>query len=63
MTPSESEIIDAMTSFGGSFVSALGKAWRLADDRNRAALSAAFPEYWKQYRELAILRKQQVSER
>jgi len=50
------EITNAMYVYGGSFVSALGTLWRLADDDNRARLKAAFPEYWVEYRELAILK-------
>ena len=54
------EITGAMLVYGGSFVQALGKAWRVADSDNRATLKAAFPLYWKKYAELAALKRQQM---
>jgi hypothetical protein len=56
MTPSDDEIVETMITHGGSFVSQLGKAWRLADVVNRHKLRDAFPEYWESYRELAALK-------
>jgi len=50
------QITAAMMTYGGSFVSTLGKLFRMADERNMAKLKAAFPEYWDEYRELAQLR-------
>ena len=47
--PSEYDVIEAMERFGGSFVSALAKAWRAADEINKAKLREAFPNYWEQY--------------
>lgn len=49
----DGDVTVAMYVYGGSFVSALGALWRLADDDNRARLKAAFPEYWAEYRDLA----------
>ena len=42
-------IIELMEEYGGNFVKALAKAWRLADPDNRQRLAAAFPDYWKKY--------------
>lgn len=47
------EITEAMMALGGSFVSQLGRLFRLADDDNRRRLKAAFPEYWAEYAEFA----------
>lgn len=52
------EIIEAMEELGGGFVKALAQAYRKADTHNQAKLRGAFPEYWKQYEELAGLKKQ-----
>jgi len=50
------DVIETMIHLGGSFVRALGHAWRAADTDNRARLRAAFPEYWDRYKELAALK-------
>lgn len=47
------DITAAMIQYGGSFVQALGKLYRLADSRNQARLKLAFPDYWKQYTQFA----------
>lgn len=57
----DDDITDAMITYGGSFVVALGWAFRRADIVNRARLKAAFPEYWAEYRELAERKRQQRS--
>lgn len=51
------DVLDAMHTFGGSFVSALALAWGRADAGNSAKLKAAFPEVWEQYAELVQLRR------
>lgn len=48
------EISEAMIFHGGSFVKQLGLLFRLADEDNKRRLLLAFPEYWKQYRDVAI---------
>lgn len=53
---SDYEIIDAMVTLGGSFVKALGRCFQTADAINFQKLKDAFPEYWKQYDELAAAR-------
>jgi hypothetical protein len=59
-TPTDYEITTAMTMFGGSFVRAFGALWPLADDDNRARMKAAWPEYWAQYGELALWKRQRA---
>lgn len=46
-------MLDAMERYGGGFVSALAAAWRRADSQNHARLLAAFPDYVRQYVEMA----------
>jgi hypothetical protein len=43
--------IEAMSTFGGSFVKALAEAARRADSSNLARIKIAFPEYWSKYEE------------
>jgi hypothetical protein len=57
--PTDYEVTEAMIVYGGSFVSALGKLFRLADSDNEARLKAAFPEYWQRY---AALSQKRASE-
>jgi hypothetical protein len=45
------DVANAMESYGGSFVAALGKALQRADSINAEKIKDAFPEYWKQYAE------------
>lgn len=45
--------IEAMLTFGGSFVHALGSAAMRADSINLSRIKAAFPEYWEEYTEMA----------
>jgi hypothetical protein len=47
--------IEAMLTFGGSFVQALARAWQAADYRNRAKLFAAFEDLFTEYEEMARL--------
>ncbi len=56
------DVIQAMVTYGGSFVSALGKAYQAADSENVARLKAAFPEYWATYTKAAIAKKRQQGE-
>ncbi len=48
------EITEAMIKYGGSFVKGLGELHRKADDINKIRLKKAFPEYWAEYKEIAI---------
>ncbi len=47
------EVIDAMRTYGGSFVQALATAFSRADGENHKRLKAAFPELWDEHEELA----------
>lgn len=47
------KVARTMMKFGGSFVKALGHALSRADHINTKKIKVAFPEYWKQYKEMA----------
>jgi hypothetical protein len=47
------EMIRAMERFGGSFIRALAECFNYADFENTNRLLRAFPEYVKQYTEMA----------
>jgi len=49
----EYDVTEAMILYGGSFVQQLGKLLRAADAENKSRLVAAFPEFIKEYREIA----------
>lgn len=48
-------VLEAMTTYGGSFVRGLADLYRLADDTNRRLLEQAFEHYFVEYREMAAL--------
>ena len=52
----DEQIVAAMVSLGGSFVQRLGLLYGWADAENRARIKAAWPEYWREYEELAALK-------
>jgi pyruvate/2-oxoacid:ferredoxin oxidoreductase beta subunit len=58
MTDEEFEVVEAMSKYGGSFVQALAECFHRADSNNFEKLKNAFPEYWKQYEEMAAKDKQ-----
>lgn len=41
--------LEAMTTYGGSFVKKLAECARMADDENLQKIKDTWPEYWKQY--------------
>lgn len=47
------KVVEAMETFGGSFVKALADCFRAADSRNYALLKATFANYWETYTEMA----------
>jgi len=53
MNDLDMKTIEAMEKYGGSFVVALAQAARRADRNNLERIKLAFPEYWKQYTEMA----------
>jgi len=61
MNPTEEQIVNAMTEYGGSFVQALANAFRKADDGNAERIRLAFPEIWTIYTNLARLKYEPYS--
>lgn len=55
MNPTEEQIVNAMTEYGGSFVQALANAFRKADDGNAERIRLAFPDIWATHTNLARL--------
>lgn len=53
MTEQDSKIIEAMETYGGSFVQALAVAYSRADDINRAKIRQTWPELWIKYADFA----------
>ena len=47
------ETLEAMDTYGGSFVKSLAKCCRHADPRNLSTLKTAFEGYFAQYGEMA----------
>jgi len=52
-TEQDYKTVEAMEKYGGSFVQALARAIRCADDINFNKIKISFPEYWKQYEEMS----------
>lgn len=52
-TDQDLKIIEAMETYGGSFVKALAECFRRADHQNFIKLKTTFSEYWQQYTEMA----------
>lgn len=53
MLENEFIIVETMEKYGGSFVKQLAILFRYADRNNFDKLKMTFPEYWKQYEEMA----------
>lgn len=53
MNDQDLKVIEAMETYGGSFVVALAQCFRRADRHNNIKLKHTFPEYWNQYTEMA----------
>ena len=49
----DSQTIAAMQRWGGSFVQALAQAARRADAENLRRIKTTWPEYWRDYGEMA----------
>lgn len=47
-------VSESMIKRGGSFVRSLGEALQHADPINAAKIKQAFPEYWDEYKVLAV---------
>lgn len=53
MNDADWKAVRCMEVYGGGFVGALAEAFYRADEINFSRLKAAFPDYWKQYEEMA----------
>ena len=53
MTDQDLKVIEAMETYGGSFVTALAQAARQADQYNLAKIKETWPEYWSTYTKMA----------
>lgn len=49
MKDQDYKILEAMSTYGGSFVKSLAWAAQRADSENYAKLKAAFPDIWDSY--------------
>lgn len=49
MNNQDHKILEAMSTYGGSFVKSLAHTARLADSENYVKLKAAFPDLWESY--------------
>jgi hypothetical protein len=49
----DSDVINTMIEYGGSFVRKLGAAAIVADSENIAKIKATWPDYWAQYSRMA----------
>jgi hypothetical protein len=49
----DSDVINTMIEYGGSFVRKLGAAAIVADQDNLAKIKATWPDYWAQYSRMA----------
>lgn len=47
------KIVEAMETYGGSFVKALAECFRRADRYNFVILKNAFYAYWEEYEQMA----------
>lgn len=54
MKDQDIHIINAMSTYGGSFVKALAAAARVADSNNYAKLKNTFNDIWVRYEEFAF---------
>ena len=53
MDDQELKVVEAMRTYGGSFVKALGDCFCHADPMNFQRLKSTFSGYWKQYEKMA----------
>lgn len=60
---SDMDVLHIMQRYGGSFASALAKAWQVADRDNQNRLKAAFGDLLAEYRELAEMKADRDSVR
>jgi hypothetical protein len=53
--PTDSQVLEAMRQYGGSFVQGLAALYLRADPENQAKLRAAFSDEWQHYGKLATM--------
>lgn len=53
MSDEEMKIVEAMKTYGGSFVKALAEAYIRADHYNRGKIRATWDDYWNTYKEMS----------
>ena len=49
----DSDVINTMIEYGGSFVRKLGAAALVADTENLSKIKQTWPDYWAQYSRMA----------
>lgn len=57
MNEKQMRTIEAMEEYGGSFVKALARCFRTADQTNFQKLFVTFNAYWREYEEMAQRRR------
>jgi len=57
------DVVDAMRTYGGSFVQAIASAFFRADRDNQQIIKAAWPEIWAEYADMARLRAEREAAR
>ena len=55
---SDHEVVNAMESFGGSFVRSLAALCRRADADNLHIIKTSFAHYWRTYAEMAVEKRE-----
>jgi len=53
MDEKQMRTVEAMETYGGSFVKALARCFRVADQTNFQRLFITFNIYWREYEEMA----------
>ncbi len=54
------DVLEMMSTHGGSFVQQLAKIYQMADRQNQLILHQAFSHVFKEYAEMAILKAESV---
>ena len=53
LTDQELKVVEAMRTYGGSFIQSLAECFIHADEFNKAILKNAFRRYWNEYEQTA----------
>lgn len=54
MSEHDAAVVEAMATYGGSFVKALAECFTRADAHNFIRLKATFGDYWHEYEKVAV---------